>query len=92
MHHMDANTAILLPTVIERGDYYQSPNRGTDLQIEVVLHQPDALKRAYFLVLSRNRLDSAVYIRTFFFNAKLSRRKMEGATKLLIQSTHNYFK
>lgn len=92
MHGMDAVRGLALPMVIRRGDYYQSGKRGTDLQVEVILHEAGNPRRAYFLVLARNREDTGIFIRTFFFNAELSRSKMKGATRILIQSTTNYFK
>ncbi|OYU18264.1 MAG: hypothetical protein CFE34_11475 [Rhodobacteraceae bacterium PARR1] len=92
MHGMDAVRGLALPMVIRRGDYYQSGQRGTDLQVEVVLHEAGNPRRAYFLVLARNREDTGIFIRTFFFNAELSRSKMKGATRILSQSTTNYFK
>lgn len=92
MHAMDAIKGLQLPMVITHGDYYRNPQRGTPLQIEVVLHEPSNPKRAYFLALSRNQEDTGIFIRTFYYNAKLSRRRLAGAEKLLIQSVHNYFK
>ncbi|MES2433105.1 MAG: hypothetical protein V4586_04695 [Pseudomonadota bacterium] len=92
MHGMDAVRGLQLPMVIRQGDYYQSQKRGTELQIEVVLHEFDNPKRAYFLVLSRNKEDTGVFIRTFYFSSELSRNKMKNATRLLIKSTSSYFK
>ncbi|PZQ97671.1 MAG: hypothetical protein DI533_10880 [Cereibacter sphaeroides] len=92
MHGMDATKGLQLPMVIRKGDYYQSNRRGTVLQIEVVLHEMDNPKRAYFLVLSRNKEDTGIFIRTFYFSSELPRNKMKGASKILIQSTTNYFK
>lgn len=92
MHGMDAAKGLALPLVIRRGDYYQSNRRGTELQIEVVLHETDRPKRAYFLVLARNSEDTGIFIRTFYFTAELSRNKMKGASRLLIQSAITYFK
>ncbi|PLL14561.1 hypothetical protein C0V75_03800 [Tabrizicola sp. TH137] len=91
MHGMDATKGLCLPTVIQDGDYFQSTKRGSDLQIEVVLHDAANPKRAYFLVLSRNREDTGIFIRTFYFTSELSRNKMKGATRLHIQSHHNFF-
>lgn len=92
MHGMDAVRGLQLPMVIRQGDYYQSQKRGTELQIEVVLHEFDNPKRAYFLVLSRNKEDTGIFIRTFYFSSELSRNKMKNATRVLIRSTSNYFK
>ena len=92
MHGMDAARGLALPMVIRRGDYYQSARRGTELQLEVVLHEVGNPRRAYFLVLARNREDTGIFIRTFFFNAELSRNKMKDAKRILIQGTTNYFK
>lgn len=61
-HAMDQFRALQLPLVIGSGDYYRHVKRGTDRQIEVVLHEPDNPKRAYFLVLSRNEEDTAILI------------------------------
>ena len=91
MHGMDATKGLYLPTVIQDGDYFQSTKRGSDLQIEVVLHDAANPKRAYFLVLSRNREDTGIFIRTFYFTSELSRNKMRGATRLHIQSQHKFF-
>ena len=90
-HGMDATRAMLLPTVISSGDYYQTNHRGSALQIEVVLHEPDAPKRAYFLVLSRNREDTGIFLRTFYFTGQLSRRKMRKARCLLDQNSIKFF-
>lgn len=92
MHGMDAVKGLQLPMVIRQGDYYQTQKRGTELQVEVVFHEPDNPKRAYFLVLSRNKEDTGIFIRTFYFSSELSRRKMKSAKRLHIQSTLNYFK
>ncbi|WP_141194761.1 hypothetical protein [Maliponia aquimaris] len=91
MHGMNAEKGLALPLVIKFGDYYQSRKRGSDLQIEIVLHEPEP-KRAYFLVLARNIEDTGLFIRTFYYNSKLSRSKMKGARSLLAQSPHRYFK
>ena len=91
-HGMDATRGLALPIVIRNGNYYQSRSRGTVLQIEVILHQPDNPRRAYFLVLARDRADQNIYIRTFFFNAEMPRNKMKDAEKIHIQNTINYFK
>lgn len=92
MHGMDAVKGLALPMVIRQGDYYSSQQRGTDLQIEVVLHEFDNPKRAYFLVLARDRPDTGIFIRTFYFNAALSRSKMKNAVPLRISSTIKFFK
>lgn len=92
MHGMDAVKGLQLPMVIRNGDYFRSIGRGTELQIEVVLHQPDNPRRAYFLVLARDKPDTSIFIRTFYFNSEMSRNKMKNAEKLHIQSTVNYFK
>lgn len=92
MHGMDAIKGMQLPMVVSHGDYYQSQKRGTELQIEVVLHELDAPKRAYFLVLSRNKEDTGIFIRTFYYNAEIPRSKMRGANRLVVQSGLNYFK
>lgn len=92
MHGMDAVKGLQLPLVIRQGDYYQSRLRGSEFQIEVVLHELDNPKRAYFLVLSRDRQDRGVFIRTFYFTSALSRNKMKDATRLFVQSTISYFK
>jgi hypothetical protein len=47
-HGMDAVRGLALPMVIRRGDYYQSGKRGTDLQVEVILHEAGNPRRAYF--------------------------------------------
>ncbi len=92
MHGMDGMKGLALPMVIRRGDYYQSNKRGTHLQIEIVLHQPDNPKRAYFLVLARDKIDQGIFIRTFYFTAELSRNKMKDATEVLVQGTSNFFR
>jgi len=92
MHGMDASKSLQLPLVIRHGDYHRSSRRGTELQIELVLHELDNPKRAYFLVLSRNKEDTGIFIRTFYFSSELSRNKVNGATKLLVQSASDYFK
>lgn len=92
MHGMDAQKGLALPLVIRQGDYYSSHTRGTELQIEVVLHEASNPKRAYFLVLARDKEDTGIFIRTFFFNSALSRNKMKLARPLRINSTLNYFK
>jgi len=92
MHGMDASKSLQLPLIIRHGDYYRSSRRGTELQIELVLHELDNPKRAYFLVLSRNKEDTGIFIRTFYFSSELSRNKVNGATKLLVQSASDYFK
>lgn len=91
MHGMDAMKGLFLPRVILDGDYYRSTKRGTDLQIEVVLHEPGNPKRAFFLVLSRNREDTGIFIRTFYFTSELSRNKMKSATRLFLQSGLDFF-
>lgn len=91
-HGMDAMKGLQLPMVIRHGDYYQSQYRGSSLQLEVVLHELDKPKRAYFLVLCRNKEDTGIFLRTFYFSAELSRNKMANARKLMIQSTVNFFK
>ena len=92
MHGMDAVRGLFLPLVIQNGDYYKSDKRGHELQIEAVLHELDRPQRVYFLVLSRNREDTGIFIRTFYFNSAMSRNKMKGARVLLRQSTTTYFK
>lgn len=92
MHGMDAKTGLQLPMVIRNGDYYQTRNRGTPLQVEVVLHEPDNPKKAYFLVLARDMEDRGIFLRTFYFSGQMSRGKMKKARVLFKQSTINYFK
>ncbi|MFN0115444.1 MAG: hypothetical protein ACKVPY_12280 [Paracoccaceae bacterium] len=92
MHGMNAARGIYLPLVIEHGDYYQTQHRGTKLQIEVVMHEPDDPKRAYFLVLARDQEDTGIFLRTFYFSAELSRSKMRRATVLRDASKIGYFK
>ncbi len=92
MHGMDAQKGLALPMVIRQGDYYSSNQRGTALQIEVVLHEQNNPKRAYFLVLARDKSDKGIFIRTFYFTSELSRNKMKGATALRINSNLGYFK
>ena len=92
MHGMNAERGLQLPMVIRHGDYYRSARRGTELQIEVVLHEPDDPKRAYFLVLARNKEDTGLFIRIFYYSSGISRSKMKGAETLLKQSTMNFFK
>jgi hypothetical protein len=92
MHGMNSEKGLHLPMVIRHGDYYQSTDRGSDLQVEVVLHEMDQPKRAYFLVLSRNKEDTEIFMRNFYFSSRLSRNKMKLARKVFIQSTVNYFK
>lgn len=89
---MNAGIALFLPTVIARGDYYQLDSRGTPLQIEVVLHELDKPKRAYFLVLARTAVDTEVHLRTFYFTGKLTRRKLARARTLHKQSDFSFFK
>ena len=86
MHGMDATKGLQLPLVISHGDYYKSNRRGSQLQIEVALREIDNLKRAYFLVLSRNKEDTGIFIRTFYFASELSRNKLTKSTVLLVQS------
>ncbi len=50
MHGMDSKLAMHLPVTITNGDYYQLTNRATDLQLEIVLHEPESPRRAYYLV------------------------------------------
>lgn len=90
MHGMNAERGLALPLVIAKGDYYQIQKRGTQLQIEVVLHEPNP-RRAYYLVLARNREDTAIFLRTFYFTAELSRSRMKTAKPIYIQSNLNYF-
>lgn len=78
--------------VISSGDYYQTNDRGSPLQIEVVMHEPDNLKRCYFLVLARNIEDSAIFIRTFYYTKKMTRSKFKRATMLYNQSGFQFFK
>lgn len=92
MHGMDATKGLRLPNVIHDGDYYRSTRRGTDLQIEVILHEEDNPKRAFFLVLSRNREDTGIFIRTFYFTSELSRNKMKTAQRLLMQSRMDFLR
>lgn len=92
MHGMNATKGLHLPLVIANGDYYQTHNRGSELQIEAVLHEPDQPRRAYFLVLARDRGDTGLFLRTFYFTAKLSRNKMRHATTLLDASGTEFFK
>jgi len=92
MHGMNAVMGLQLPMVIARGDYYRSSRRGSEYQIEVVLHEPNNPKRAYFLVLSRNKEDTGIFLRTFYFNTELPRKKLSSAQRLMLQSTVNYFK
>lgn len=92
MHGMDAIKGLALPMVIRQGDYYSSQHRGTEFQIEVILHEFNNPKRAYFLVLARDKPDTGIFIRTFYFNAALSRSKMKNAMPLRINSTISYFK
>lgn len=92
MHGMDANRALHLPMVLSNGDYWQTRNRGTELQIEVVLHEPDQPNRAYFLVLARDKEDRGIFIRTFYFTAKLTRSKMKRAVCIRDRSGLAYFK
>ena len=91
MHGMDASRGIHLPIVIRHGDYFQSRRRGSNLQIEVVLHELQVPKRAYFLVLARNIEDTGIFIRTFYFNGEMSRNRMRDASSLLKQSSTDYF-
>ncbi|WP_375259080.1 hypothetical protein [Citreimonas sp.] len=91
MHGMDASKGLALPMVVRNGDYYQSMKRGSEFQIEVILHEPDP-KRAYFLVLARDAQDKGIFVRTFYFNKSITRSKMKLAQRLFIQSDHEYFK
>lgn len=91
-HAMNAEKGLLLPQVVKHGDYYQSNRRGHEQQIEVVLHEPDNNKRAYFLVLSRNAYDTGIFLRTFYFSGEITRSKMNGAKVLRHASGINYFK
>lgn len=92
MHGMDAHIGMQLPMVIRNGDYYQTADRGSPLQIEVVLHEPERPKRAYFLVLARDKEDRGIFLRTFYFTSELSRSKMKHARVLRDASTIGYFK
>jgi hypothetical protein len=91
-HGMDGDRALFLPTVIAHGDYYQTRDRGTALQIEVVLHEQNRPKRTYFAVLSRTFDDTAIHLRTFYFTGEISRSKMKGSRRLRNTSKLKYFK
>ena len=91
MHGMDAAQGLALPLVIEKGDYYQLSTRGSKSQIEVILHEENP-KRAYYLVLAKDRSDLGLFLRTFYRTSELSRSKMSKATVLLRQSEVEYFK
>lgn len=88
---MDQQKYMKLPTVIRHGDFYQSGKRGTIFQIEVVLHEDDP-RRAFFLVLARDKIDKGLFIRTFYYTSALSRSKMKSAQIIYKQSTIKYFK
>lgn len=92
MHGMSSHLGLQLPLVIRQGDYYQTSNRGSPLQIEVVLHEIERPKRAYFLVLSRDKEDTGIFLRTFFFNSELTRNKMRDARVLRKLSSVDFFK
>ncbi|MCU0801899.1 MAG: hypothetical protein MUD11_08990 [Rhodobacteraceae bacterium] len=91
-HGMDGLEARAILTTVEKGDYYRNPLRGTDLQIEVILHDPEIEKRCHFLVLARDKDDNGFFIRTFYRSNNISRSKLKGATRILRQSQNNYFK
>jgi hypothetical protein len=91
-HAMDGQKALTLPMVVAHGDYYQTKTRGTALQIEAVLHEPDNPKRSFFLALARDRTDTGMFLRTFYFSGELPRSKMRSAARLLKQSGIQYFK
>jgi hypothetical protein len=91
-HGMGAVAARAILRTLEDGDFYSHVNRGTDAQIEVVLHDPLDPKRCHFLVLARDTDDRAIFVRTFYRTNKMSRRKFVGGTVLLHQSGINFFK
>jgi hypothetical protein len=81
----------ILKTVVD-GDYYRNPTRGTDLQLEVILHDPEIEKRCHFLVLARDKADKGFFIRTFYRSNSMTRSKLKGAHRILWQSGKDYFK
>jgi hypothetical protein len=91
-HGMTGLSARSILKTIEDGDYYRNPNRGTDLQIEVVLHDPLEPKRCHFLVLARDKEDRGFFVRTFYRMNNMTRSKLKGAERLLWQSKVDYFK
>ncbi|MCA3436016.1 MAG: hypothetical protein INF48_01700 [Rhodobacter sp.] len=91
-HGMGAVAARAILRTLEVGDYYSHANRGTDSQIEVVLHDPLDPKRCHFLVLARDSEDRTIFVRTFYRTNKMSRRKFVGGAVLLNQSGINFFK
>jgi hypothetical protein len=91
-HGMTGLSARSLLKTVDVGDYFRNPNRGTQLQLEVVLHEPADPKRCCFLVLARDREDRGLFVRTFYRANNMTRSKLKGAERLLWQSQINYFK
>jgi hypothetical protein len=91
-HGMSGLSARAILKTIEDGDYYRNPLRGTDLQLEVILHDPEIEKRCFFLVLARDKADKGYFIRTFYRSNNMTRSKLKGAHRILWQSGKDYFK
>jgi hypothetical protein len=77
---------------VEDGDYYKNSHRGTDLQLEVVFHDPLDPKCCHFLVLARDKEDRGFFVRTFYRANNMTRSKLKQAERLLWQSKIDYFK
>ena len=91
-HGMTGLSARSILNTVEYGDYYRNPSRGTNLQLEVVLHHPDNPKCCHFLVLARDKDDKGFFVRTFYRANNMTRSKLKQAKRLLWQSKIDYFK
>jgi hypothetical protein len=91
-HGMTGLSARSILKTVEDGDYYKNSHRGTDLQLEVVFHDPLDPKCCHFLVLARDKEDRGFFVRTFYRANNMTRSKLKQAERLLWQSKIDYFK